>query len=170
MADASGGFQFEWAWDEESMEALLAKVTDQRTRVGKMVAFTADPVMSFISWFGGEAAKQLNRGAPKGATGLLSRSHEFIWTRTAGGEVISRAPYALWNDRGTSAHWPPVSALRAWAEKKNLNPWAVAASIARKGTKASRYQEKAMEKVGAQLSPGLKKLEMDVVELWGAGE
>ena len=162
-----GGFQFEFAWDEKTMEALDHKLRDQRTKMGRMFGMAAKPVESFTVWYGAETARELNRAAPKGVTGKLAKSHEFRWTRTAGGEVISTAPHAMFNDQGTKPHWAPIGPLRKWAALRKINPYALQQSIAKKGTKASHYQSEGLRRASRHLSPGLKKLGGEIAVLWG---
>lgn len=61
------------------------------------------------------------------------------------GTLSSNAPYSMAVHFGTSPHAVPASALTAWAAKKGLNPWAVAKSIAKKGTKANPFLQKAVD-------------------------
>lgn len=61
--------------------------------------------------------------------------------------------YGLAIEHGTRPHWVPISALKPWAEKKGINPWAVQRSIAKKGTKPNPFFSKAVEYV----LPGVEK-------------
>jgi hypothetical protein len=59
-------------------------------------------------------------------------------------EIKPTAPYADAVETGSRPHWPPHgpdSALAAWTKLKGLNVYAVAASIARKGTKPHPFIE-----------------------------
>lgn len=61
------------------------------------------------------------------------------------GSLRSNAPYSAAVHEGTRPHMPPISAIEVWARKKGLNPWAVAKSIAKKGTKANPFLKRAVE-------------------------
>jgi hypothetical protein len=75
------------------------------------------------------------------------------------------ANYAEPVERGTSAHWVSVAEgtpLRAWANLKGINPYALQASIARKGTKPRPFVEptyrKMKSKVEGDVARGLSSL------------
>lgn len=61
------------------------------------------------------------------------------------GSLRSNAPYAAAVNNGSRPHFPPVEALRFWAQKRGLNPWAVARSIAKKGTKPNPFFVRAVD-------------------------
>jgi len=42
--------------------------------------------------------------------------------------------YAIFVERGTRPHWPPISAIEAWAIRHGIPPFLVARAIARYGT------------------------------------
>jgi len=42
--------------------------------------------------------------------------------------------YAIFVERGTRPHWPPISALEEWAKRHGIPPFLVARAIARHGT------------------------------------
>jgi hypothetical protein len=42
--------------------------------------------------------------------------------------------YAIFVERGTRPHWPPMDAIRGWAERHGIPPFLVARAIARHGT------------------------------------
>lgn len=79
------------------------------------------------------------RGLTKSVTVTLDRvKHE--------AEIKPTAPYAEAVEFGSRPHRPPThpnSALAQWCEMKGLNLWAVASSIARKGTRPHPYVEPA---------------------------
>lgn len=47
---------------------------------------------------------------------------------------------------------PPASALESWARRKGLNPYAVAKSIQRKGTKPNPFVARAVDEVKGQVN------------------
>lgn len=61
------------------------------------------------------------------------------------GALRSNAPYSMAVHFGSRPHMPPISAITPWALKKGLNPWAVAKSIAKNGTKANPFLQKAVD-------------------------
>lgn len=60
------------------------------------------------------------------------------------GSLVSNAPYSAAVHGGSRPHMPPVDAITRWAQKRGLNPWAVAKSIAKKGTKANPFLQRAV--------------------------
>jgi len=51
--------------------------------------------------------------------------------------------YAFFVEEGTRPHWPNIDALRGWANRHGIPVWAVARSIATKGTEPRKMFEKA---------------------------
>ena len=62
------------------------------------------------------------------------------------GIVGSNVQYAAYMEAGTRPHWPPVGALEGWARRHKISAYLVARAIARRGTKAYRYFEGALER------------------------
>lgn len=58
------------------------------------------------------------------------------------GSSVEHAPYM---ELGTKPHWPPLAALETWAKRHGTTAFAVARAIARRGTKAYRYLQGAVE-------------------------
>lgn len=164
---AAGGLIFDWAWDEKSLAALRAKVTDRRSKVGQMMAFLAEPVEGFTSWFGGEVAKAVAAEAPRD-TEKLAKSFEFVWTSPTGGQVVSREKYAQFVELGTKPHWPPIDALRGWAARHGINPYAVQWKIGTFGTDPTHFMQKGMAAGMRQLAPGLRRLGPAIAYRWAA--
>ena len=52
---------------------------------------------------------------------------------------IEMLEYGEFVDSGTKPHWVPIDKLKPWAKIRGVNPWAVRASIAKKGTKAKPW-------------------------------
>lgn len=84
------------------------------------------------------------REAPFGVAGQL-RDNWVITTARFQGTLASNMPYALFVEKGTGPHMPPIDAITPWAKKKGLNPWAVAMSIKKKGTKANPFLSRAID-------------------------
>jgi len=68
---------------------------------------------------------------------------------------LSFLEYGEYLDKGTKPHMVPVDAIRPWAKAKGLNEWAVAKSIAKKGTKAHPWLRTFLD---AEFEDDLKKL------------
>jgi hypothetical protein len=67
----------------------------------------------------------------------------------------NQVPYADAVETGSQPHIPPAgpdSALAQWCELKGLNVWAVAKSIARKGTKPHPYIEPTYQAIKPQVT------------------
>lgn len=48
-------------------------------------------------------------------------------------EVFATERYAVYMEFGAKPHFPPINAIKRWAEKKGMNPYIVARAIAKKG-------------------------------------
>lgn len=68
-------------------------------------------------------------------------------------EIYPTASYAAAVHEGTRPHYVSPEALKRWAAHKGLNPYAVAKSIAKKGTKSQPFMINAFDKVQNDL-PG----------------
>ena len=95
------------------------------------------------------------REAPFGVSGLL-RDNWLITNGRFTGKLASNAPYAADVEYGTLPHHVSGTALIPWANKKGLNPWAVAHSIARKGTKANPFFHRAIESAAPHIQDDFK--------------
>ena len=87
-----------------------------------------------------------NTNAPRGATGNLRKNWK-IKTKPFEGSLRSDANeggfyYGVAVEYGTRPHYPPVKSLERWANSKGISPYAVARSIAKKGTKANPFFQK----------------------------
>jgi hypothetical protein len=84
--------------------------------------------------------------APFGVTGNLRDN----WTTTFGrftGSLRSNAPYSMAVHEGTAPHYVSPAQIKRWAEARGLNPFAVAKSIARKGTRANPFLRRSVDAV-----------------------
>jgi hypothetical protein len=80
-------------------------------------------------------------------TGNLRRSH--VWHIDPSdppmwGRVSVDAFYAPYVHEGTAPHFPPVQAIAKWAIAHGMNPWALAVSISKKGTRANRWLDRSV--------------------------
>jgi hypothetical protein len=128
-------------FDKRQLASLQAKIRDAGTLAGP-------PVRRFFQQAGAEIERAAKNRAPR-FTGDLQRS---ITHRVDQGELpgfvvvgsnVSHAPFVHGffdtTATRTKPHFPPVkgprgAALRAWAKAKGIPVYAVAWSIARKGT------------------------------------
>lgn len=62
------------------------------------------------------------------------------------GVVGSNKTYAAAVELGSKPHFPPISAIEAWAERRGLNAFLVARAISRRGTLPRRFLQGAFEK------------------------
>ena len=66
--------------------------------------------------------------------------------RESTGTIFSTSHYAKFVHEGTRPHRVGADKLMGWAKRKGLNPYAVANSIRKKGTKANPFFVRALEK------------------------
>lgn len=66
-----------------------------------------------------------------------------------GGEVVgvvgSNRKSALWVEKGTRPHWPPIRALEGWARRHGMKAYLVALAISRRGTKGHHMLQRALD-------------------------
>lgn len=92
------------------------------------------------------------KGAPVGVNAHLRDRWEIQMQRFAG-TLRSQVPYGMAVVQGSRPHYVSGNnpQLRAWAEKKGLNSWAVAKSIQKKGTRANPYTTVAIQQGKTQV-------------------
>jgi HK97 gp10 family phage protein len=61
------------------------------------------------------------------------------------GIVGSNRKSALFAEKGTRPHWPPLKAVEGWARRHGMTAYLVALAVSRKGTKAHRMLENALK-------------------------
>jgi phage gpG-like protein len=66
-------------------------------------------------------------------------------TDTVQGIVGSNVSYAPFVEFDTRPHWPPIAALKVWAERHHANAFLVARAISRRGTIGKHYLQKAFD-------------------------
>ena len=54
--------------------------------------------------------------------------------------IVEYSPYVEYD---TVPHWPPIKALAGWGKRHGISPYAIAAKIAKYGTKGKHMAEKA---------------------------
>ena len=99
--------------------------------------------------------EQLQRIMPADTSNMARTTKRDIFPLKA--EIYPTANYAIFVHEGTRPH--PVSPLhlKRWASHKGLNPYAVAKSIAKKGTKKQPFMTDAFERVEKNLSEPFDK-------------
>ena len=71
-------------------------------------------------------------------------------------KVFNLQDYAVFVENDTSPHFPPISAIAPWAERKGLNAYAVAMWIAKSWTKWKYMLKTASENKEEELSSNFK--------------
>jgi hypothetical protein len=61
------------------------------------------------------------------------------------GVVGSNLIYAAAQELGTRPFWPPIAALETWARRHGTTAYVVARAIARRGIRAKRYLQRALD-------------------------
>lgn len=133
---------------ETSFKLLGANQLRKRLDLANL---TLKPLRTYYNATGHVVVKQAKKEAPKDR-GKLRAGIEFksLGTRgriPAGVKVRSTAPYSSYVHgfmhksfrqsqpfNRTKPHWPPISAISGWAQRKGINPYLVARAIAKKGT------------------------------------
>lgn len=98
---------------------------------------------------------QEKQQAPVGVTGNLRDNWRIDMGRFTGA-LRSMAPYSMAVHQGTKPHYVSGETLKAWAARKGLNPWAVAASIRKNGTKANPFLKRSIEVEGENVNREFK--------------
>ena len=128
-----------------------------------------NPMDSFYKRVAGTIQRKAQGYAPKD-TGALRKSIRVEAPRRFGKlrgiAVVVRSPYGLFVHEGTKPHMPPVSALRGWASRKGMSPWAVAYGIKRKGTKAQPFLKRAADETRRALPIELRTAARDIEKKW----
>jgi hypothetical protein len=83
-----------------------------------------------------EEMRQVPRGV---SSDLAGKIEQIVTTVDATIHPDPMLKYPLFVQTGTKPHMPPVDAIAEWANSKGINPWALAMSIKKKGTKANDY-------------------------------
>ncbi len=89
-------------------------------------------------------------------TGKLKQGFTIDVTRKDGVQTLSiynSEDYGDYVNYGTIPHMPPVDAITPWANRKGIEPWALAMSIKKFGTKPHRYipEDEEMAKIVSTL-------------------
>lgn len=111
------------------------------------------------------------KSAPFGTSGSLRQNWVIQMGRFQGalasGAKSNGYPYGTAIEFGTAPHRIPVQGnpqFMLWAQRKGLNPYAVAASIAKKGTKPQPFFQKAADDSEQEIERELDKAINDILE------
>lgn len=58
--------------------------------------------------------------------------------------IGTNVKYAIYVHEGTRPHWPPIEAITPWAKRHGIEPFLVARSIAKHGTRAQPFIKEAI--------------------------
>jgi len=129
--------------------------------VGQAIRASFLRILSFI--------KQSN-GAPVGVNNALRDQWDERYSRFEG-KLSSKTKYAPYIEFGTRPHVVPVKNnidFQKWANKKGLNPYAVAASIAKKGTRANPFFQRSIEQaqdgVNIEFGKALESITKEIIK------
>jgi len=115
-----------------------------------------------------DVQREMRIRANVGVTGNLRRSVRYTFNAAALRAVIEpAAQYAEYVEKGTRPHMVSVAEgtpLRAWAKLKGINPFALKASIARKGTKAHPFVEPTYKKMKPKVEGDIRRGLIRLVE------
>ena len=116
---------------------------------------------------------------PVGVTGKL-RANTYARLRNEGGDqqlAITQTAkseagvsYGWFVREGTRPHFPPIAAVAPWARAKGIPPFLVARAIAKHGTKANHYPERAYEKVAGQIDDTVAQINQMTAERLAGGK
>ncbi len=131
-SSASGGYQLSINMDE--VKRWAATIDDEAAHIVQLYTNRALKNSAVI------VEQREHKETPKGVTDGLNKSiKQFVTEEAATIGPDHGLKYALYVEKGTKPHMPPVDAITAWAESKGINPWALAKSIAQKGTKSNPF-------------------------------
>lgn len=80
------------------------------------------------------------------------------------GIVGTNVVYAPYIELGTRAHMPPLAALSTWAARHHTSAYLVARAIARRGLKARRFLQGALEKNTSRIIARIERAAKEITE------
>lgn len=132
------------------------------TRIGRLVEGAAIDVQ-----------RQMRILAPVAVTGQLRRSITYRYSPATLSAVIEPSvDYAADVEKGTRAHYvsaAPGSSLRAWAQQKGLDPYAVQGIIALRGTRKHPFVAPTFEMMKPKVESDIAAGIADVITESGNG-
>lgn len=124
--------------DDRVLKARFAKAPVKTLKAVKLGINAASIVVS----------RGMQKEAPQ-HDGALSRSITTT-TTTYTAKVYPKAKYAIFVEKGTRPHFPPINAIEKWANDHGINPYVLAKSISKKGTKANPFVKNTSDKYSKQ--------------------
>lgn len=101
--------------------------------------------------------------APFGVTGSL-RDRWTLFVGHFSGYLRSQMAYSVPVHEGSRPHYVSPRALMQWATKKGLNPYAVAKSIAKKGTRANPFFQRSLDASATDVSKEFKEALVNITK------
>jgi hypothetical protein len=146
------------------------KVNGYKEATGDVKLAMHEGVQNGLEKIGLRGEALAKSGAPVGATGQLANSQAMQLSENRV-EIFVGPPADVYGapvEFGSKPHFPPVDALMLWVKKK-FNPandqdaksiaFAIARSIAKRGTKATHFFENAMDLLEKE-APGIMEHEL----------
>lgn len=90
--------------------------------------------------------RQEAKEMPRGVTNMMTADiRQIVTTENATIGPDPGLDYPLYVELGTKPHMPPVESITEWANSRGIDPWALAKSIAKKGTAANDFVGRTFE-------------------------
>lgn len=148
----------------EGDQALSRKIQPSR--------LLGSPSHTLMANIGAAARDDIRDETPVGVTGDLKASIDFQIDSASVSEWVrvgSNLDYATYVHEGTRPHWPPIAAITPWALMKGIPPGALAASIARKGTRANPFVKRGFAQTESRMGYLLNRMARDIETRFGRG-
>ena len=143
----------------EGLDELMRKATPD---------ILAGPVTEFFKrallYMEGQAV----RNAPVDTGRLRASITSALDTRSLPlwGKVTTNVFYAPYVEFGTRPHFPPPAALEVWASRHGIPTFLVCRAIARRGTKAHRFMQRAWESAQGHIAGWLDDAAVAIEARW----
>ena len=93
------------------------------------------------------AQRCFRKNMPVGKTGALRRTVYYTFLGKTRVRIEPEQKYADYVEFGTRPHFPPVEAITPWANMHGINPYALAHSIAKHGTRPHPFLDRTVSEV-----------------------
>src|SRR3990167_8971867 len=142
------------------MAKLKRKLSDRRTKIGRVLEPAADPLLNYFQLVGKAIERRAKENAAKtDDTGRLRNSIVFRYVPPNLAEVVAKAKYAKFVHDGTKPHWPPPGALAGWARRHGIPEFLAARAVSQHGTKANPFLRDAYaETMRRDVAPGIRQV------------
>ena len=146
--------------DKSDMAKLRRKLSDRRTKIGRVLEPAADPMVNYFQTVGKAIERRARENAAKtDDTGRLRSGIIFRFVPPGRAEVISKAKYSKFVHDGTRPHWPPPQAIAGWARRHGIPAFLVGRAISQHGTKANPFLRDAYEEtMRRDVAPGIRQV------------